>query len=168
MLASIALFAPAPLQAQGTGNGTSDWNQQIDRLYENLKVKLAKAESRLDSLKTKIEEKAQYADQDVRAHLDQLEKRIGQDRSKISAAQTLAKEWAESQKNATAAKIAGWKAKRDIGALQNRADRAERYAAAEIDIALAAVDDAEQAALEAWLARRDVNAAEAKKASNAR
>jgi hypothetical protein len=42
--------------------------------------------------------------------------------------------------------------------LQNRADKAERYAAGAIDIAVEAVDEAEQASLEAWLAREDANA----------
>jgi hypothetical protein len=40
-----------------------------------------------------------------------------------------------------------------------KAKPAERYATAEIAIALSAVDEAEQAALEAWLARQEANSA---------
>ncbi len=136
--------------------------QQIDKFVEDLRVKLTNAKSRFDGLKAKIDEKAQNAGQEVRSHLDQVQKRIEQDRSKVSAAQTEVKNWVEARKTATAAKIAEWKAKHETKELQNRADWAERYAAASIDVALAAIDDAEQAALEAWLARQDANAAQAK------
>ncbi len=154
ILASLALLAPAPLQAQ---------SQQADQLYENLRIKLANAKSRLDSLKAKMDAKAQHADQEVRSRLEQLQQRIEQDRNKVSAAQAEVKEWLEARKNETAAKVTEWEAKRETSQLQSRADRAERYAAALIDVALAAIDDAEQAALEAWLAQQDANAARARR-----
>jgi hypothetical protein len=43
---------------------------------------------------------------------------------------------------------------------QRRAAEADRYAAACIDLAIAAVDEAERAALEAWLAREDANSSQ--------
>jgi len=46
--------------------------------------------------------------------------------------------------------------------LENRAEGAERYAEASIEVALAAIDDAEHATLEALLARQDANTAEVK------
>jgi hypothetical protein len=49
--------------------------------------------------------------------------------------------------------------------LQSRADKAERYAAAAAALAAAAVDEAEQAVLESWLARRDAQAAQSTKAA---
>ena len=55
-----------------------------------------------------------------------------------------------------------------ISALENRAERAERYAAATADAAFAAVDEAEWAALDAWLARQDVKSARSKQAADAR
>lgn len=136
--------------------------QQIDQFYENLRVKLTDAKNHVDGLKVKIEAKAQNAEQDVRSHLDHVQKRIEQDRTKVSAAQAEVTNWVEAKKSATATKIAEWKAKHETSQLQNRADRAERYAAASIEVAVAAVDDAEQATLEAWLARQDSNSAQAK------
>jgi len=50
--------------------------------------------------------------------------------------------------------------------LQNRADNAERYAAAAVDVAVAALDEAEEAALEAWLARQDAVWVQQNKASD--
>ncbi len=135
--------------------------QQIDQLYENLRVKLANTKSHIDSIDAKMKGKAQQADQEVRSHLDQVQEHIEQDLTKVKAAKAEVKNWMEARKSATAAKIAEWKAKHETSQLQNRADSAERYAAASIDVALAAIDDAEQAALEAWIARQDASAAQA-------
>jgi hypothetical protein len=52
-------------------------------------------------------------------------------------------------------KIADWKASGERMKLRSRADLAEKYAKATAVIAASAVDEAEQAALESWLARRD-------------
>jgi hypothetical protein len=136
--------------------------QKIDQLYENLRVKLANTKSHIDSINAKLEAKAQQAEQEAPDQLGQLQKRMEQDRSKVSAAQAEVKNWVEGRKSATAAKIAEWKAKHETSQLQNRADGAERYAAASIDIALAAIDDAEQATLEALIAQQDATAAQAK------
>lgn len=138
--------------------------QRIDQFCEDLRLKLTTIDSGLGGVKAKIDGKAQNAEQEARSHLEKVQKRIEQDRSKVTAAQTEVKNWVEGRKTATRDAVAEWKAKRETGKLQNRADKAERYAAAAIDIALATVDEAEQAALEAWLARQDANSAQAKAA----
>jgi hypothetical protein len=137
-------------------------SELIDQFYEGLRVKLTNVKSGLDGLKAKMAGKAQHADQEVRNHLDQVQKRIEQDRAKASSAQAEVKNWVEAQKSATAAKIAEWKVKHQTSELQNHADRAERYAASSIDVALAAIDAAEQATFEAWVARQDANSTQAK------
>jgi predicted nucleic acid-binding Zn-ribbon protein len=138
--------------------------QRIDQFCETLRAKLTNIDNGLGALKTKIDGKAQGAEQDVRAHLERLHKRVEHDRSKVSAARTEMRDWVEDRKAATADKIAEWKAKRETSKLQNRADRAERYATAALEVALAAVDEAEHAALEAWLARQDATSGSAQKA----
>ncbi len=139
--------------------------QHIDQFSEDLRLKLTKIHDGLDGLKTKIEGKAQNAEQEVRGHLQDVQQHIERERSKVSAAQAEVKGWAENRKNATRDKIVEWKAKRETSKLLQRADDAERYASAAADVAFAAVDDAEQAALEAWLARQDANSAPARQAS---
>jgi hypothetical protein len=138
--------------------------QRIDQFYHDLQLKLTNIGSGLEGLKAKISGKADRAEQDVRTHLDQVQRRIEQDRAKAVAAQAEMKNWIEQKKAATSEKIAEWKANRDTTKLQDRADMAERYAAAAVDVTLAALDEAEQATLEAWLARADANAAVLKKA----
>jgi len=138
--------------------------QQIDQFCEALRAKLTNVDRSFDGLKAKIEGRAQSAEHDVRNQLAQVQTRIEMDRAKVSAAQGKLKGWVESRKSATADRIAAWKDQRETSKLQSRADEAEAYAAAALVVALAAVDDAEQSALEAWLARQDANSALAKQA----
>jgi hypothetical protein len=138
--------------------------QRIDQFYHDLQLKLTNIGSGLEGLKAKISGKADRAEQDVRTHLDQVQRRIEQDRAKAVAGQAEMKNWIEQKKAITSEKIAEWKANHETTKLQNRADMAERYAAAAVDVTLAALDEAEQATLEAWLARADANAAVPKKA----
>ena len=138
--------------------------QRIDQFCEDLRLKLTNIDSGLGGLKAKIEGKAQNAEQEARSQLERVQKRVEQDRTKVSAAQTELKNWVEERKTATRDKIAEWKTKLETSKLQNRADKAERYAAATIVVALAAADEAEQAALEAWLARQDASSVQAKAA----
>jgi len=120
-------------------------------------------ESGLDDLKTKIGAKAKSSEPEVRGKLERLQRRKEQDRGKVLEAKAKVKDWVEARNIETRTKINEWKAKQEIARLQNRADRAEIYAAASMDIAAAAVHDAEEAALEAWIARLDANSADAEK-----
>ena len=137
-------------------------SQRIDQFREDLHLKVANIDSGLGALRANLEGKADLAEQQVRSHLDQVRTRIEQGRVKVTAAQAEIKNWAEEKKTATGDKIADWKVKRE---LQNRAAQAERYAAAAADVAVAALVEAEQAALEAWLARQDARSVLPNKAS---
>jgi len=138
--------------------------QRIDQFCEDLHLKLTSIDSGLGGLKAKIDGKVQNAEQEVSTQLERVQKRIEQNRFKVSSAQTEVKNWVEERKIATRDAVTDWKAKRETSKLQNRADKAERYSAGAIVVALAAVDEAEQAALEAWLARQDANSTQAKAA----
>ena len=130
-------------------------SERIDQFCENLRIKLTSIDKKMQQLKAKIDSKAQTAEQEVRTRLDVVKNRIAQDRTKLETAQADVKKWVDDFKLASNEKIAEWKAKREKAKLQSRAENAERYAIAAAVVALAAVDEAEQAALEAWLARKD-------------
>ncbi|MGB8278295.1 MAG: hypothetical protein WCF20_10260 [Methylovirgula sp.] len=136
--------------------------KHIDKFSEALRLKLTNIETSLRGLKSTIDAKAQHAEQDVRTHLDAVNKRVEQERAKVTAAQAEAKNWVDEQKASTSEKIAEWKTKRETAKLQHRAESAERYADASIVLAAAALDEAEHAVLQAWGARIDANAAQAK------
>jgi chromosome segregation ATPase len=130
-------------------------SDQIDQFCENLRIKLTGIDSNIQALKAKIDAKAKTAEQDARTYLDSIKKRIDQDRSKVQAAEKELKKWLEEYRVVTKEKIADWQNSGERVKLRSRADFAERYAKATVVIATAAVDAAEQAALEAWLARKD-------------
>jgi DNA-binding transcriptional MocR family regulator len=138
---------------------------RIDQFCENLRIKLTSIDNNMQELKAKIDSKAQTADQEVRTQLENVKKRIEQDRTKLDTAQADVKKWVDEFKAASNEKIAEWKDKREKAKLQSRAENAERYAVAAGVVALAAVDEAEQAALEAWLARKDADTADETKAA---
>ena len=140
-------------------------SEHIDQFCENLRIKLTNIDNNMESLKSKIDGKARTAEQDVRGHLDGVKKRIEQDRGNVAAAQADIKKWIEERKATASEKVAELKAKRETAQLQNRANSAERYAAGAAVVALAAIDEAERASLEAWLARKDAENTQGTKAA---
>jgi hypothetical protein len=140
-------------------------SEHIDQFCENLRIKLTNIDNNMESLKSKIDSKARTAEQDVRRHLDGVKKHIEQDRGNVATAQADIKKWIEERKATASEKVAELKAKRETAQLQNRANSAERYAAGAAVVALAAIDEAEQASLEAWLARKDAENAQGTKAA---
>jgi hypothetical protein len=140
-------------------------SERIDEFCKNLHAKLTSIENNMQALKAKIDSKTQAAEQEVRTRLDGVKKRVDQERPKVAAAQADIKKWIEERKTTTNQKIAEWKAKSEKARLKSWADFAETYAGAAIAVALAAVDEAEQASLEAWLARKDAESAPGTKAA---
>src|SRR3974390_3703615 len=130
-------------------------SERIDQFCENLRVKLTSIDNNMQALKSKIEAKAQTAEQDVRNEREGVKKRMEQDRTKVAAAKADIKKWAEECRTATNEKIAEWKAKSEKARLQSRANLAEKYALGAAVVALEAITQAQQASLEAWLARKD-------------
>jgi light-regulated signal transduction histidine kinase (bacteriophytochrome) len=140
-------------------------SERIDQFCENLRVKLTSLDKNMQQLRATIDSKAQTAEQEVRTRLDAVKNRIAQDRTKLETAQADVKKWVDDFKLASNEKIAEWKAKREKAKLRSRAENAERYAVAAALVALGAVDAAEQATLEAWLARKDAETADETKAA---
>jgi hypothetical protein len=73
--------------------------------------------------------------------------------------------WVEEKKTMTHDKIAQWKEQGDAKRLVARADLSENYAVTAMEIAAAAVDEAERAAVEAVVARMDADGIKAPAAS---
>ena len=67
------------------------------------------------------------------------------------------KDWAAGKKATFDEKVARWKAQCKQEQLKRRAEAAEEYASDAFDVAVAAVDDASEAAIEAIIARGDAD-----------
>jgi hypothetical protein len=136
-------------------------SQKIDEFCEDLRNKLNAADQRLKDLKASATNASQRAKDEAKAQLNRLENDAKEQRAQIQAAEAKVKQWAQEKKTNTDEKIAQWKSERQTKKLNDRADGAEIYADAAIEIAVAAVGDAERAVVEAIVARLDASQAPA-------
>jgi hypothetical protein len=110
----------------------------------------------LQFLKITIRKKARRAEPEVRSQLEKVTKRIACNQSKVAAARVQVEQWV-TDKAKDDLRFRNEKIPEDRNRNPRRAAEADRYAAACIDLAIAAVDEAERAALEAWLVREEAN-----------
>ena len=144
------------LAASGYASKGFAMGPHIDAFCGEICLKLVDIDEELQYLKITIRKKACRAEPEVRSRLEKVTKRIAYNQSKVVAARAQVEHWVTN------------KAKDDLRSRNDefpedrirkirRAAEADRYAAACIDLAIAAVDEAERAALEAWLVREDAN-----------
>jgi hypothetical protein len=136
--------------------------QNLDQFSAEVRARLANIDSGLKSLKTKADSDAKQAEAEARSQLAKLSADIEATKPELATAEAQMTQWVQAQKAATTQKIAEWKSTEDFGKLQAHAAQAERYAVAARDVAVAALNGAHQAALEAYLARKDANTASRK------
>jgi hypothetical protein len=126
----------------------------IDAFCGEICLKLVDIDEELRYLKITIRKKARQAEPAVRSHLEKVMKRIACNQSKVAAARAQVEHWI-TDKAKDALRFRNEEIPEDRK--PRRAAEADRYAAACIELAIAAVDEAERAALEAWLVREDAN-----------
>lgn len=139
-------------------------SEHIEQFCDDLRRKLNRIDDGLHELQSKISTESEEAAQDVRRHAEHVQQRIAQNESKVASARAERRSWIDSRRRAPRETIANWQARREIDKLEDHAAEAEGAAQAAVDLVAAALDDAEHAALEAWLARKDAEAAKAKQA----
>jgi hypothetical protein len=128
----------------------------IDAFCGEICLKLVDIDEELRYLKITIREKARHAEPAVRSQLEKVMKRIACNQSKVAAARAQVEHWI-ADKPKDALRFRNEEIPEDRIRKPRRAAEADRYAAACIDLAIAAVDEVERAALEAWLVREDAN-----------
>jgi hypothetical protein len=136
---------------------TQTQTQNLDQFSADVRARLASIDKGLKSLKSKVNGDAVRAEAEARSQLVKVSADLEASKPKLAAAETQMTQWIEAQRTATTQKVAEWKATQDFGKLQVRAAQAERYAAAARDVAVAALNGAHQAALEAYLANKDAS-----------
>ena len=132
-------------------------SQQIDSFCEKLRGKLNEMDDRLQQLRASAKADSAKAKQDLHSQAEKLQASLNADRASIEAAKIRMKDWAAGKKATFDEKVAQWKAQRKQEQLKRRADAAEDYASDTFDVAVAAVDDAYEAAIEAIIARGDAD-----------
>src|SRR6185295_436794 len=128
-------------------------SQQIDSFCEKLRGKLDEMDYRLQQLKASAKAGSEKARQNLHSQAEKLRANLDADRASIEAAKIRMKDWAAGKKATFDEKVAQWKAQRKQEQLKRRAEAADEYASDAVAVAVAAVDDAYEAAIEAIIAR---------------
>lgn len=118
-------------------------------------------QNRIEALNSKGAADLVSAEKEIRSRIAALEEQGRSAKASLETARADVVKWADD----SAATVAGWKEKFDAGRLSDRADRATRYAEAASQVAIASVEQAEKAALDAKLAHGEAAAAKAAKAA---
>src|SRR5258708_38487582 len=134
----------------GKRSNLTNWNidqevimgEKFDKFCSDLRTKIDDADKHLKGLQASAKNAGQKARDDAKAHLAALENKAKDEQAKIEASKAKVKAWADGKKAITADKIAEWKAQRQGRELNDRADDAESYAGAAVQICAAAVDEA--------------------------
>jgi len=132
-------------------------SEKIDQFCESLRVKLTKMESSFAKMREGVHTSIGEAEAEVRARRDDVAAEISAAQAEVADARGAVEKWVEDTKTTSSETIASWKSSADAKHLALRADAAEAYASATKKIANAALDEANLAALDAWLARHDAD-----------
>jgi hypothetical protein len=146
------------IEASKKGEQLMNWTS--GNAGDALRNKINDASKRLKDLEASAKNEKEKAKSDAKAYLASLDDKIKAQRAQVKASEANAKAWVQNKADATNAKIAEWKAKRELKKIAGHADGAEDYAVATILLAAAAVDEAERATLEAIVARIDADMAQ--------
>jgi hypothetical protein len=107
-----------------------------------------------------MEESRKNTEAAIETQLDKIKTDFEARTREAESARAEVQAYVDEKKGETEAKIKEWKTNRELGKLEKRADNAEEYAAYCILVAMAAVDEAEVAILEAVVARRESDEAQ--------
>ena len=134
---------------------------RVDQFCDKLKERLNALEDQVSTLKTNVQNLPKQGEQALQKCLTETRGRVEQQKKKIEQAQVSLKARAEQKLSQAKEDIKEWKAKREVSKLNGRAQRAEQYAADAVFIADVAVAEAEEAIIDAVIARMDAENAEA-------
>jgi len=131
-------------------------SEQISRLCDELRIKLHGMDRRLEAIKSNGQGTFDRSQAMIEGQLDRVEQRIYDNRASVKEANLRVETWLTGRKARVSGGQALWEERLGDVLLRSRADDAEAYAVAVFDLAIAAVDEAILAALQAVLARGDV------------
>ena len=131
---------------------------KIDQLCEQLRIKLHGIDRRLEALKANNVATSEKSRHLVESQMDSVQQRIFERRHAVEAANAHVAAWIEKRRGFSD-QVPRWRTSGSLSRLGTRAEEAEGYAIAAFELAVAAADEATQAALEALLARDDAEVA---------
>lgn len=133
---------------------------RVDQFCDKLRGRLNAIESGFKSVQTDVQTLPAKAEKALRDKLAEARTKVEAQKGRVERARADLKAWADQKSAETMEAISEWKAKRESRKLKARAERAEAYAETAIDLALASMNEAEEAILDAVAARNDALASE--------
>ncbi|MCI0362381.1 MAG: hypothetical protein L0219_00775 [Phycisphaerales bacterium] len=133
-------------------------SERVDQFCSSLQQKLNDVEEHMNSLKANLEAVPQKAAGDLHRLRNRAKQNLESQRQAIDKAKASVRDWATQQKAEAQTTIDEWKTNHQAKKLAHRADRAQEYAAAAVQLAAWDLDEAEQAVFEAIVARMDADA----------
>jgi uncharacterized protein (DUF342 family) len=131
----------------------------IDNFTQQLHENLEAVEDRARSLKKNIQSLPKKTQAEIQSALDQAKTNLDTRKQEFNDYRAKLKNQLEEKEAEVMSNIEDWKASREAKKLEHRADQAEDYAATMTFLAVAAMEEAEEATLAAIAARLDAEIA---------
>jgi predicted HicB family RNase H-like nuclease len=134
---------------------------KVDQFCEKLTNRLNALADQLETLKENVKQLPKEGEQALQKYLSETRSRIAQRKKSVEQVRASLMTRAEQKIGQVKEAIIEWKTKGEVSKLNARADWAEQYAADAVFIAMAALADAEEATIDALIARIEAEEAEA-------
>ena len=131
----------------------------IDNFTKQLHDNLEAVEDRAKSLKKSLKSAPEKTQAEIQSKLDKVKANLEAKKQEFDQYRAKLKTQFEEKEAEVESNVEEWKVGREVKQLEHRADRAESYAATATFLALATLEEAEEATLEAIAARLDAEAA---------
>lgn len=131
----------------------------IDNFTKQLHDNLEAVEDRAKSLKQQIQSAPRKTQAEIQSTLDTAKTNLEARRQEFDGYREKLKTQLEERESEVMSNIEEWKASREVKQLEHRADKAEDHAATMTSLAVAAIEEAEEATFTAIAARLDAETA---------
>jgi len=131
----------------------------IDNFTSQLHDSLEAIEDRAKLLRKNIRSIPKETQAEIESKLDQAKTNLDAKRQEFDEYRAKLKTQFEEKESEVKSQVEDWKTSREVKKLEQRADQAEAYANTAIFLAMATMEEAEKATLEAIAARRDAEVA---------
>jgi hypothetical protein len=132
----------------------------IDNFTKQLHDNLEAVESRAQAIKDSIQSAPRKTQAEIQAKLDEAKKTLDAKKTEFETYRSTLKAQLDEKESEIKGNVEEWKHNREVKKLEYRADRAELHASTTIVLALAAMEQSEEAILAAIAARFDAEATE--------
>lgn len=130
-------------------------NNFTQQLHDNMEA----VEDRAKSLKKSIQPVTKKTQTEIQSRLDEVKANLDAKKQEFDQYRAKLKTQFEEKESEVKLNVEEWKAGREVEKLKQRASKAEDYATTAIAVAMATIEEAEEATLAAITARLDIEAA---------